>query len=412
MSKDKANQKGITLIALVITIIVMLILVGVTVTVALNGGLFSTAQKAVGDTESERDDELALSDEKVEINGEWYNSIDEYLEGSGITMLEGNGQTYYTLAPTTLSFRSSADINDFQEVQINGETIDQSNYTMTEGSTIINLSIDYLKTLEEDDYIISIVSKTGSASAGFSVVEPEVNSDGFYYNQPYTGYVSSYDQTWAFFFRENGTMDTIIVDNGYTTEYSYVVDGNNLTVTGELLGTLTGSVSEAGVYCNELGVTFTLGDESIVADEGFIYIYDSSLGGYVVQCIDKTKASYGAIRTGVNGKPTVKLADNMFVDIYVGSDAGNPNLIIAPTIPNTVTSIGDSAFRSCTSLTGVTIPNSVTSIDNSAFMGCTSLESITFEGTVEQWGTISIGGWNALGNVTKVVCTDGTVSLN
>ena len=40
------KQKGITLIALIITIIVMLILVGVSVTVALNGGLFSTAKKA------------------------------------------------------------------------------------------------------------------------------------------------------------------------------------------------------------------------------------------------------------------------------------------------------------------------------------------------------------------------------
>ena len=40
------GQKGITLVALVITIIVMLILVGVSVTVALNGGLFTTAETA------------------------------------------------------------------------------------------------------------------------------------------------------------------------------------------------------------------------------------------------------------------------------------------------------------------------------------------------------------------------------
>lgn len=40
------NNRGITLIALIITIIVMLILVGVTVNVALNGGLFSTAKQA------------------------------------------------------------------------------------------------------------------------------------------------------------------------------------------------------------------------------------------------------------------------------------------------------------------------------------------------------------------------------
>ena len=45
------GQKGITLVALVITIIVMLILVGVSVTVALNGGLFTTAENAVDKTD-------------------------------------------------------------------------------------------------------------------------------------------------------------------------------------------------------------------------------------------------------------------------------------------------------------------------------------------------------------------------
>ena len=54
------NQKGITLIALIITIIVMLILVGVSVTVALNGGLFETAKKAVDDTKIARDEELLI----------------------------------------------------------------------------------------------------------------------------------------------------------------------------------------------------------------------------------------------------------------------------------------------------------------------------------------------------------------
>ena len=41
------KNDGITLIALVITIIVMLILVGVTVSVAMQGGLFGKAREAV-----------------------------------------------------------------------------------------------------------------------------------------------------------------------------------------------------------------------------------------------------------------------------------------------------------------------------------------------------------------------------
>ena len=46
-------------------------------------------------------------------------------------------------------------------------------------------------------------------------------------------------------------------------------------------------------------------------------------------------------------------------------------------ILNSVTSIGDSAFYNCASLTSITIPNSVTSIGWHAFEGCTSLTSLT-----------------------------------
>ena len=56
------------------------------------------------------------------------------------------------------------------------------------------------------------------------------------------------------------------------------------------------------------------------------------------------------------------------------------------TIPNSVTSIGDSAFAYCTSLTSVTIPNSVTNIGSGAFYDCTSLTNVTIPGSVTSIG--------------------------
>ena len=49
-------------------------------------------------------------------------------------------------------------------------------------------------------------------------------------------------------------------------------------------------------------------------------------------------------------------------------------------IPNSVTSIGDGAFRGCRGLTELTLPNSVTSIGYAAFGGCSGLEKITVDG--------------------------------
>ena len=57
------------------------------------------------------------------------------------------------------------------------------------------------------------------------------------------------------------------------------------------------------------------------------------------------------------------------------------------TIPNSVTSIGNSAFAGCSGLTSIDIPNSVISIGGGAFYRCTGLTSIDIPNSV-----ISIGG--------------------
>ena len=63
------NQKGITLIALVITIIVMLILVTVTITIAINDGLFNYAKDAVTQTKAKQAEENSLGSGQVGVEG-------------------------------------------------------------------------------------------------------------------------------------------------------------------------------------------------------------------------------------------------------------------------------------------------------------------------------------------------------
>ena len=70
------------------------------------------------------------------------------------------------------------------------------------------------------------------------------------------------------------------------------------------------------------------------------------------------------------------------------------------TIPNSVTSIGNSAFSGCSGLTSVTIPNSVTEIGNYAFYDCNSLTSVTIPNSVTEIGDYAFRGCSGLKSVT------------
>ena len=70
------------------------------------------------------------------------------------------------------------------------------------------------------------------------------------------------------------------------------------------------------------------------------------------------------------------------------------------TIPNGVTSIGNSAFSSCSSLASITIPNGVTSIGNSAFSRCSSLTSITIPNGVTSIEQYAFDNCSSLSSIT------------
>ena len=77
-------------------------------------------------------------------------------------------------------------------------------------------------------------------------------------------------------------------------------------------------------------------------------------------------------------------------------------------IEDGVTSIGDSAFSYCSSLTNITIPDSVTSIGESAFSGCWDLTSITIPDSITTIGESAFSGCSSL---TSITIPDGVTSI-
>ena len=73
------------------------------------------------------------------------------------------------------------------------------------------------------------------------------------------------------------------------------------------------------------------------------------------------------------------------------------------TIPNSVTSIGVNAFSGCRRLKSITIPNSITSIGNGAFSGCSSLTSVTIPESVTNIGAWAFYGCSNLTSITSLI---------
>ena len=75
-------------------------------------------------------------------------------------------------------FRSSAPIDTFLRVEMDGATLVQDqDYTVRSGSTIVSLLPSYIASLSEGEHQISIVSTGGTASAKFSVLTSAKKSD-------------------------------------------------------------------------------------------------------------------------------------------------------------------------------------------------------------------------------------------
>ena len=127
----------------------------------------------------------------------------------------------------------------------------------------------------------------------------------------------------------------------------------------------------------------------------------SSMGGVL---FDKSQTTLIQFPGRIAGSYTIPDSVTSIGDYAFQSCSDLGNVII----PNSVTNMGEGEFAGCRSLTNVTIGNSVTSIGYAAFCDCSSLTSVTIPNSVT-----SLGNWafDACTNLTSVTIPDSVTSI-
>ena len=361
MNLQKFNEKrGITLIALVVTIIVLLILAGISISML-------TGQNGILNRASEAKEEYSNSTEKEQIQLSYNSAITKKL-GESITAEELQ--------------------NELNEVV--GKNEDGTSKTET---TDIGNRVFYVKFVKTNhNYRVDNGDVTLLTGEDKSVVEPKNVADWEYKpNDDGTLTITGY----------KGRDTEVVVPNcigGVKVKKISGKYGNNLlSIWSENIrddnirfgwrsGFITGQKTIKKIIISygieEIGdYTFfgTAGVENISIPSSVTSIGEESFEN----CVSLTNITIPSSVTSIG--------DESF------ENCGSLTNI---TIPSSVTSIGNATFGYCSSLTNITIPSSVTSIKDRTFKGCSSLTNVTIPSSVTSIGAWVFSDCSSLTNIT------------
>ena len=202
------------------------------------------------------------------------------------------------------------------------------------------------------------------------ILDFDIKYEELVYNEAGRYYVVNKDEGSAYFYFENAKLCEVIIVPNSDNEQGI---GNIVCVVSNL-GTTEIDMPEYTVAKATLNLDFVLNSDGT---------------GYIVKGMGTYKGTSLIIPDTYRGLPVVEIAEEAFKQTN----------ITHVFIPDSVTSIGYGAFRSCRDLVSVIIGNSVTNIDGYAFDSCVSLESITIPDSVISIGDGVFQSCNALESI-------------
>ena len=348
---------------------------------------------------------------------------------------------------TSIGYHAFSDCSGLTSVTLNSNAIASKAYTS--GSNLISIFGSQVKEYVIGDRVTSIGNYTfrGCSALTSVTISNSVTAIGDYVFEYCSGLTSitipkGVTTIGSSAFYGCSGLTSVTLNSDAVVSKTYTSDSHLSSIFGSqvkeyVIGDgVTGVGERAFWYCDGLtSVTIpnsvtTIGNYAFVGCSGItsITIPESvtSIGGWAFEdCSGLTSVTIpNSVLTigrgafgGCSGLTSITVAEgNMKYD-----SRNNCNAIIETVsntlitgcnntiIPNSVTTIGDGAFRNCDDLTSITIPNSVTSIGRSAFSGCSGLTSVTIPESVTSIGLWAFSGCPGL---TSIMVAEGNTTYH
>ena len=377
MLKKSKKQEGITLIALVITIIVLLILAAVTIN-ALSGdnGILKRASQAKKGTNQSNVEEVT----KLSING----------------LITDNLGDVSTITPQVLANRINKDYNRTDVTAEDSEFPTNMVFAKEKLAVPVDIKLT-VGTAEKSEDNSGIyagdIDESKIAPPELFNYEPietgsnnKIASIGDMSSLPLkeariTGIKPEYANAYGY---NPETRENDLTNTNYEIKFEGITDTlivpYQVQINGEMYKVTEVNISVRSGYFS----TPVPNIENVIFPNTVKKINVSGISWWRNNLERKTK--------------TIKLP-NKITELPDGIYA-SANHMTTFEIPKSVTKIGKSAFDTCTSLTSIDLPKGLTSIGEGAFGGCTGLTSINIPDGVTSIGASAFNYCTKLASVT------------
>ena len=387
---QKFNEKrGITLIALVVTIIVLLILAGVSISML-------TGQNGVLNRAREAKEEYSNSSEKEKIQLSYASAITKKL-GNSITAEELQNELDEMLGKNQ-DGTSKTEITDRGDGVFYVKFIETNhNYKIYNGDVTLltgeDKSVVEPKNIADWEYTPNddgTLTITGYKGSDTEVVIPN--------------YISGVKVREI----KNSASNSIWSDDICDTNESIHFGCAGIYVQKTIKRiTISYGIEEIGNFA----FSGTVGMDNINIPSTVTNIGDDAFFG--CKNLDNINIPSSVASIGTNAFYNCSNLTNVTIQsglTSIGSTAfGGCSSLTNITIPSSVTSIEYGAFQNCSSLTNITIPSSVTSIENGVFNGCSGLTNITIPSSVT---SIGVEAFSNCSNLTNIIIPSSVTTMD